>query len=154
MQTTFHRCFSLTAIKRPVLFLFLVTGLWAMVSSFTSRPGGEGFEIYADGQLLLQRFGSDVANAQPLALTKHSNGNLYIKYFHCGKTGTNRVITLKDQHQNVLRAFPYADSKAEQGVMRLDIAAIRALVKGNEPVQLFYSSAELKNGRMLTTISF
>lgn len=128
--------------------------LLAVLSAFTHRPGGEGFEIYAGTQLLVQRFGNDMSSAQSLSLSGMESNSLFIKYFHCGQTGTQRQLTVKDAQQRTLKVFPFADSRASQGVMKLDITAIKALVKSKEPVQLYYSAAELTSPRMLTTITF
>lgn len=127
--------------------------LLALLSSFAYRPGGEGFEIYADGQLLLQRFGGDVNQVQSVSIAGQPTENLFIKYFHCGKSGTSRLITVKDNRDNLIGSFPYADSKAAQNVMKLPVASLKTLVKGNSTVHLYYTSAELKSGRLLATIS-
>jgi hypothetical protein len=127
----------------------------ALLASFTHRPGGEGFEIYVDNQLLVQRFGNEMNAVQPVSLSNRESSKLYIKYFHCGKTGTNRSITVKDNRNNTLHQFRFEDSRAASGVMMLEVKDIRALVKdANTSLQLYYSSGELPAGRMLATVNF
>lgn len=127
----------------------------ATLSSFTHRPGGEGFEIFLDQQLLVQRFGADINTVQPLSLTSQQGGNLFIKYYHCGKTGTGRTLTVKNNRNEVLREFRFADSHSGSSVMQLPVKDISTLApKGSDQVQLYYSSAELKDGKLLTRIQF
>jgi len=123
--------------------------------SFTAKPGGEGFEIFVDNKLMIQRFGHDINTVQPLQLNpQSSNEKLLIKYHHCGRVGKNRVITIKDVQNVVLKEFRYSDPATASSTMSLEIKDILGLKKkGAGMLKLFYTSSELPGGRLLTTIN-
>lgn len=123
--------------------------------SFTAKPGGEGFEIFVDNKLMIQRFGHDINTVQPLQLNQQSgNEKLLIKYHHCGRVGKNRVIAIKDAQNVVLKEFRYSDPATASSAMSLEIKDILGLKKkGTGLLKLFYTSSELPGGRLLTTIN-
>ncbi|NOT51704.1 MAG: hypothetical protein HOP10_10560 [Chitinophagaceae bacterium] len=75
-------------ISKTLALLAICTALF----SFTSNPGGEGFEIYLNSKLLVQRFGEGMNNATTLELSSASaTDQLVIKYHHWvrwAKTGS------------------------------------------------------------------
>lgn len=123
--------------------------------SFSLKPGGEGFEIYLNNKVLLQRYGSDMNAIQSLQLNQGGpNDQLIIKYHHCGKIGKNRIITIKDVQDKALKEFRYADALTPVAAMAVNTKEIMNLKKGNRNVlKLYYSSSELPNGRMLVTLN-
>jgi len=137
------------SIKR--FALLLVT---AALFSFKADPGGEGFEIYLGGKLLTQQFGSHVNDVRSLQLQPASGEELVIKYFHCGKVGTQRVITIKDNRDNLLKEYHYADGSASKNGMSLKVKELMKFSdakKGISKVKMYYSSSELPNGRWLAS---
>jgi hypothetical protein len=138
------------SIKR--LALLLVS---AALFSFKANPGGEGFEIYLGGKLLTQQFGSNVNDVRSVQLPQPTAGEeLVIRYYHCGKVGTHRVITIRDSHDNLLRQFRYADGSAVKNGMSLRVTELMKLSdqkKGISKVKMYYSSSELPNGRWLAS---
>ena len=81
-----------------------------------------------------------------------ANSRFIIKYYHCGKLGKNRIVTIKDAQNNVLKEFNFADAKTPTGVIALDVKDVPKLKKGSESLKLFYSSSELSNGRLLASV--
>jgi hypothetical protein len=126
----------------------------ATLFSFSSKPGGEGFEIYLNNKVVIQKFGNDINTVQSLQLNPvSSNDQLTIKYHHCGKVGRNRVVTIKDGQNKILKEFRYADAAAPVAAMALKVKDILNLKKINSPLlKLYYSSTELTQERLLTTI--
>lgn len=138
-------------LTKSLVLLMAVVSL----SSFTHRPGGEGFEIFLGEQLMLQRFGNNMNAVQPLSLQNHQSSQLFIRYYHCGATGTSRIITVKNSNHETLHQFRFPDSRATNGVMTLSVEELYALARKNAgSLELYYSSAELKNARQLTTLKF
>ncbi len=127
----------------------------ATLFSFSPNPGGEGFEIYVNNKVVIQKFGNEINTVQSLQLNQYSsNDQLTIKYHHCGKVGKNRVVTIKDGQNKVLKEFCYADAATPIAAMALNVKDIVSLRKGNNnSLQLSYSSSELPDGRVLATIS-
>ncbi len=127
----------------------------AVASSFTLNRGGEGFEIYLDNKLVMQRFGSEMNNVQNLALDQRSvNGQLAIKYHHCGRVGKNRQVVIRDAQNNLLKEWRFPDVKDAYAAMNFSVKDILTAQKGSRSttVNLYYSSTELPKGRMLASI--
>ena len=141
MKSIISKTMSLVAIAATLL-------------SFSPKPGGEGFEISLNNKVLIQRFGSEMNAISSLQLNPAaSSDQLIIKYHHCGRVGKNRVITIRDGQNNLLKEFRYADVSTPVGAMSLPVKDILNLKKGNaNTLKLYYSSTELPNGRMLTSI--
>ncbi len=134
--------------------MVLVT-ICATLFSFSSKPGGEGFEIYLNNKAVIQQYGNEMNTVKSLNLNQSlSNDQLTIKYHHCGKVGKNRVVTIKDGQNKVLKEFRYADAATPVAAMALNVKDIVSLKKGNNnSLKLSYSSSELPDGRVLATIS-
>lgn len=122
--------------------------------SVRTKPGGEGFEILLNDKLLVQRFGSNMDNTATLSLSSASTTDkLVIKYHHCGQVGKKRVITIKDDQNKILKEFKYNDDGKPVLGIHVPVKDILDLKKGNTVLKLYYSSAELPNGRMLASIN-
>lgn len=132
----------------------LLTSLSAVIMSFSFKPGGEGFEVFTGSTLAVQQFGNS-GSVQNVSLNLQDSGNdLFIKYYHCGKAGRNRVITVKDSQNGLLKAYRYDDSPSANSVMKLPASELSAITSGRvHQVKLYYSSSELPNGRLLVTVS-
>lgn len=121
--------------------------------SFSSRWGGEGFEIYLNNKLVIQQFGVQMANARSLQLDQRfANEQLTVKYYHCGQVGKNRHISIRDAQNKVLKDWSFADAKNTR--LNCPVNEILALQKGvnANSINLYYSSTELPKGRLLVTI--
>ena len=121
--------------------------------SFSSKWGGEGFEIYLNNKLVMQQFGKDMDNVRSLQLdANYYNSQLSVKYYHCGKMGTNRRISVRDQHNNLLKEWQFVNSS--DVAMNCPVNEIMSLQKEkNKSLNLFYSSTELAKERLLVTIT-
>ena len=142
-------------MKSIISKTMMLVAIGATLLSFSPKPGGEGFEISLNNRVVIQRYGSDINTVNSLQLNQTaSNDQLIIKYHHCGKVGKNRIVTIKDGQNNVLKEFRYADVSTPVAAMSLPVKDILGLKKGNvNTLKLYYSSSELPNGRMLTTIN-
>ena len=127
----------------------------ALLFSFAPRPGGEGYEIFLDNKLVVQRFGNQLNNIKSLALDQRSaTSQLSVKYHHCGKAGKNRQISIRDAKNNLLKEWRFPDIKDPYASMDCQVKDILGFQKGakTQTVNLYYSSSELPKGRMLASI--
>lgn len=139
MKTKFSKAFM----------LILACSLFA----FTTKPGGEGFEVYLDNNLAIQQHGSAMDNIKSLRLNENSkNSIITIKYHHCGKVGKNRVIALKDEKGKTLKEWKFPDVSAPVSPMKCAVKDIID-VKGSTVVTLYYSSTELPKGRTIAGVN-
>jgi hypothetical protein len=142
-------------MKSIISKTFTLAAIAVTLLSFTSNVGGEGFEISLNGKVVLQQFGKDMDEVKTLQLTAASpNDQLSIRYHHCGKVGKNRIVTIKDGQDKLLKEFKFKDVQTPYGEMSCKVQDLLRLKKGNNTVlKLYYSSSELPNGRQLATVS-
>jgi hypothetical protein len=143
-------------MKRIISKTFTLVAIAAVLLSFSPNFGGEGFEIYLNGKMVLQHYGKDMDNVKTLQLNSASpNDKLTISYYHCGRVGKNRIVTIKDGQDNVIKVWRFKDAETAAGTMSCSVQDILSLKKGgNNVFKLYYSSSELPNGRMLTSVIF
>lgn len=134
-----------------VLFSFSLRTAEALVYNF----GGEGFEVYINNKLVVQQFGEKMNIVKTIQLDQSAgNGELAIRYFHCGRPGKSRTVTIKDEKNVVLKQWKFGDTKDASAKLCCNVKDILALpkIKAGQKVNLFYSSSELPNGRMLASL--
>jgi len=137
-------------ISKTMALLAICTAFVA----FSPKPGGEGFEIYLNNKVILQQYGSDINTAKSLQLPQASaDDKLVIKYHHCGRVGKNRIVTIRDGQNKILKEFRFADSPAPVSAMSIKVKDITSLKKGTGNLKLYYTSTELPNGRMLASLT-
>lgn len=146
----------LRLIKSRGLLIITLLASSAIFSSFKPVAGGEGFEIYLNNKLVMQRFGNQLNSVQELQLDKRSaSDQLIIKYHHCGKVGKNRVVTIRDDRDRILKEWRFEDSGKPVAAMACNVKEILSLdnIRTNK-LKLYYSSTELPGGRQLASITF
>ena len=133
-----------------LLLLLLGVGL----ASYRSARGGEGFEVYLNQKLIMQKFGKELAQPALLKLDPSQDQQLRIIYYHCGKNGKNRQLTLRDGSEQVLKVWKYANSSQAASPMELNLAAVAQTgkSKGSGKWSLHYSASELPAERQLLVI--
>ena len=134
--------------------LLSITMVCIALSSFT-LPGGEGFEVYLNQKVILQQFGKNMDNPGSLSLEKASaNDELTVKYHRCNNTGTNRVFTIRDAKNTVLKQWKFSNENDRVAVMTCKVKDIVNLQKGKEDrkFSLYYSSSEIPQGKLLTNL--
>jgi hypothetical protein len=150
----------------PSAMLALLTILCVSLFSFTTRlslelfpcemsAGGEGFEIYINNKLVLQQYGKEMNTVKSLELDQQvSNGQLAIRYYHCGRPGKSRTVTIKDEKGAMLKEWKFGDAKDAAEKICCNVKDIMALpkLKAGQKVKLYYSASELPEGRLLAEI--
>jgi hypothetical protein len=142
-------------MKSIISKTMVLVALCAALFSFAPKPGGEGFEIYLDNKLVLQQFGNEMNAVKNLQVPQSAvNGQLTIKYHHCGRVGKNRIVTIKDEENKILKEWRFTDAAVPVAAMSCNVKDIMNLKKGNSgnTFRLYYSSSELPKGRMLASV--
>lgn len=134
--------------------LIVLAALITPLMAFTLR-GGDSFEIYVGKTLAVQQFLHMDKTVKTVDLSATAPAEeLRVSFNHCGQTGTNRKLALKD-NQQILKEWKFADIKpGGSPVMTLsvkEIAAVQKNLKGKN-VSLFYSSDLMKDGKVLATL--
>ena len=143
-------------ISKTLMLVAIAATLLSFSSKFSpaSPVGGEGFEISLNGKIVLQQFGKDMENVKTLQLSSASaNDKLTIRYHHCGKVGKNRIVTIKDEQNKLIKEWHFNDASTAPGDMSCSVQDIISLKKGSNNVfKIYYSSSELPNGRQLASV--
>ena len=143
-------------IHKKIMAITALLGICFTLYSFSPRWGGDGFEIYLNNKLLLQQFGNQMDHVKTLQLDQSFyNDQLSVRYYHCGRVGKNRDITIKDGQNKILKEWRFNDGAGNSAAMNCPVKDILSLQKGNSnnTLSLYYSSNELPNGRLLVTIT-
>ena len=122
--------------------------------SFAHAPGGEGFEVYQNGKLVLQRFGNDLNKPHTLRFAAgNSNDEISFRYYHCGQPGKERVLIVKDNGNKTLRELSFGNEEKNKAGMQCRVSDLISLRKNETDVlKLYYRSSEIPNGRLLLSI--
>lgn len=146
-------------IKTKIIPVIALLVMSAVLSSFSVKKGGEGFEIFLNNKLVLQQFGNQMNTVKSIQLDQRfSDDQLVVKYHHCGHVGKNRSIAIKDERNRILKEWKFANVSAagltvSDAAMSFRVKDILSLQKNNPgKLNLYYSSAELPKGRLLATI--
>lgn len=136
-------------VFRSALLLLSVLTCFA----FAKLPGGEGFEVYINGKLTLQRFGQDMQKPHTLRFEAGTEAQtISIRYHHCGQAGKNRSLLVKDEKERVLKTIRFSDGKngAAMDCKVSDLIRFDSPVKGS--LRLYYLSDEIPDGRLLLSL--
>lgn len=143
-------------MKKIISKAFALVAIAATLLSFTanSPAGGEGFEIFVNGKVVLQRFNKEVEVVKTLNLNPAAPGDkISFRYYHCGQIGKNRFVTVKNADNTPLKVWNYTDVKS--GDLSCTVKDLLSLQKGgSRSFRIFYSSSELPKGRELVEIVF
>ena len=146
---------------RPKIVFGLLIAFCATLFSFSFKTadnafGGEGFEVYLNNKLIVSQYGKEINTVKSIQLDQSaSNGELAVRYYHCGRPGKARVISIKDEKNVVLKEWKFGDAKDATAKVCCNVKDILALpkIKAGKKVNLFYASTEIPNGRMLVTLT-
>jgi hypothetical protein len=151
---------------QPTILFVLLLALSGVLFSFSVKTaeklfpgsdfGGEGFEVYLNNKLVLQQFGEKMNSVKSIELDQSaSNGQLAIRYFHCGQPGKSRVVTIKDEQNVVLKEWRFGDTNDASAKLCCNVKDILSLpkIKAGKKVNLYYASTELPKGRLLAILT-
>ena len=126
----------------------------AALFSFSSKMGGDHFEIFLNKKLVFREFVHMAKGVKSFELDQSNpEATLDIYYGHCGQTGKSRRIIIKDAQDRVLKQFNFSDATGKY--MSCKVKDLTNLQKKNSSSKfhLYYSSKEIPKGKMLAAIS-
>ncbi len=134
------------------LFLLAISSL---LFSFAKPAGGEGFEIFLNSKVVIQKFGTPSNKIQLLSLGQASaKDQLTVKYYHCGRAGKDRTLMLKNSKNEVVKQWAFKDDKSSPSMTIPVKEILEAQEKaGGQKLGLHYVSSELTGGRMLAVLT-
>lgn len=123
--------------------------------SYSSRPGGDGFEVFRNNKLVSQQFGADMKKIRILQFDNLSaSDQITIKYYHCGKTGRNRHLIVRGSDNKEIKNWQFANiNSADQGMSFHPADVFRSKgKKASTLVNIYYTSTEIPAERHLITL--
>lgn len=127
--------------------------LCATLFSFTNDFGGDTYEIHLNNKLLLRQMVLKQASVADISLhPKTDQGQLSVYYSHCGVTGKGRSISIRDDGHQILKEWSYANATTTHSSMNFTMKELAALHRPGRKLNLFYSSTELPEGKLLAHI--
>lgn len=139
-------------MKKTVMMMAMTIVAIVTLSSFNSKFGGEGFEIYLNNKVVAQKFGKDMSSAFTLSLDNAlPNDILMVKYHRCGNY-TNRSFEIRDNNSKVLLKLTASNVTEQISTTKCYVKDILGVKKPNSSLNLFFVSNEMPNGRQLAMI--
>lgn len=119
--------------------------------SFSGKWGGDVFAVFLNGKQVHQQAVYADKSVKTLTLPAgRASDKIEMYYSHCGKPGHNRVITVRNEKNALIRKLHFGNGKDHHSLMgftRKDLGA-----KDTEQMQLYYSSEELPHEMLLARI--
>lgn len=133
----------------------VITCVILLLQVFTAKAGVDVFEIYLNNKLLLKQAASKPFNLQSLQLDKsNSHDELVIYYNHCGESGRQRSIAIRDDKGNIIKEWKFADAPEVRSAMRIPVKELLQLDKSyaHTNLSIFYSAQQLPKGLTLSAL--
>lgn len=137
------------------LIAFPVIAFLYALSGFTTRLGGEGFEMFRNSKLLLQQFGNNMKEIRTLTLEDiTASDKITIKYYHCGTEGKNRHLIIRGSDNKEIRNFQFSNVSSDTPGMSFHPAEILngKSKSQSEIIHVYYRSDEIPNGRLIVKL--
>lgn len=136
-------------MKSMKLIFGLMLGIMLMAFTF----GGDSFTIHLNNKQVIEHYVHSKKETPTLQLAPDEKGSLTVFYSECGKIGTARTIILKDDEQNTLKTWKYADTLADHKPMEISVSELQTHLTKEKALNLVYQSREVKKEILLVTIT-
>jgi len=115
--------------------------------------GGEYYKVLLNGRVVAEQYLTRPVALKTLSLnSSNQNDQLSFYYSHCGRTGSNRSIALKNVSGKVLKEWKFDNTNSQE--MQVPVKEVLQASSKNSTASIYYSSKELPAGRMLITLDF
>lgn len=133
--------------------LLLLAAFCAALFSF-APVGGDSYTIHVNNKLVAQYYVASKEAIPSISINRASiNDQFSVYYNECGEIGKERKLVIKDEKNNILKEWSYANVSAEHTPMTCKSKEIVSLKqKGSDKLKLFYSSRRVSEARLLATI--
>src|SRR4051812_34005539 len=117
MASSFHRFFNqkISFMKKYQFFPHLILTLSVLslsLFSFTTDRGGDVFEIYLNGKQVHRQFVHVDKSVKTLQFDAfNANDKIEVFYSHCGRPGTKRVLTFRNEKNELIKELKYPDTE-------------------------------------------
>jgi hypothetical protein len=140
-------------MKRSIMKGLVWIAFCTTLLSF-SKIGGHSYTIHLNEKQLVQNYVHSKEVTPNISLAHATaNDQLFVSYNECGQVGKERRLSIRDEKDNVLKEWQFANSPDERSPMICKAKEILAVKKNsNSKLRLFYASREVSKGQLLATI--
>lgn len=127
----------------------------AILFSFSNITGAHNFQVFLDSKLMIDQYVNSKMEAPTLIVDPDKNYNqLIVKYNECGRTVTDRKISVRDENNKVLKEWRFEGATAGyKDPMVCSVKDITGLKqKGSNTLKLYYSSNEFSEGQQIANL--
>jgi hypothetical protein len=133
----------------------VIAALCLTLFSFISMPGAHSFQVYLDNKLIADQYIARDFKAPKVVIDATEKYNdIIVKYNECNRTVSGRSLSLKDEHDNILKQWNFeGQTSGFKDPMICKVKDIIALKpKGDNTLKLYYSSADFKEGQLVANL--
>jgi hypothetical protein len=133
--------------------LFSMLALAASLLSFAPF-GGEHYEISVNGAKAIE-YAVYLKKEIPTLTLNKTSAHISVLYNDCGHAAKGRKLAIVDDKSNVIKEWKFNDvTNLSEGEMNIDGKEVTALMaKSGSTLNLFYTSVNLKSGRVLAHLN-
>ena len=144
-----------TSIRFTWINALVGVAVVALFFSFSRISGAHSFQVYLDKKLMIDQYVNSNMEAPVLLIDPTENYNeLIVKYNECGRTVTDRTISIKDEANNVLKNWQFEGAasgfKDPMVLSMKDVTALKQ--KTHKTLKLYYSSKEFPAGQQVAAL--
>lgn len=135
-------------LQRSALVGIASVAIMLMLSSFSLKRGGDSYTISVNGKQVIQYYVYSKEKLPSLTLNANTKDELAVYYRECGKIGTSRKLSIRNDQNKILKEWKFVDSLGEHSAMTVSAKEI----SGKGSLGLFYTSDEVSTPRKLVSI--
>jgi hypothetical protein len=146
-------------MKKVISFswVYALAGIALCVTlfAFTRPTGAHSVQVYLDTKKVIDQHVNFKGDAPKVMLAPTEKYNqLIVKYDECGRTVTGRKITVKDEHNKVLKDWSFEGSATGFAQpMQCPMKEVLSLKqKGSNTLKLYYSSNDFPEGQHVASL--
>lgn len=129
--------------------------LCSILFSFSTIIGAHNVQVFLDDKMVIDHYVDSRSIAPTLNLDPaEKHDQLTVKYNECGRTVTDRTITIKDENNQVLKDWRFEG--AATGLKDPMVCSVKDIValkqKGSNTLKLYYSSKEFPEGQQVAKL--
>ena len=131
----------------------MIFGLSLCTTLLAFTFGGDSYTIHLGKNQVAQYYVLSKKPLPALELTgSDTNSTLSIFYSECGNIGKERVLTLRNSKNEVLKKWTFPNAMSKHAAMTVNTYQIAQLMESDK-VFLYYSSKEVKSSQVLASIA-
>jgi hypothetical protein len=129
---------------------------FVVLSSFAFMPGAHSFQVYLDSKMVADQYVTRDMVVPVLSIDPADrNNDIIVKYSECGRTVSQRTLTIKNAQDKVLKEWHFdgatAGFKDAMSIKVKDVVALKP--NAGSSLKLIYTSNDFKAGQQVASLA-